>query len=356
MNFLLSGYFGFDNFGDDAILKVIVDDLKNNVENANITIISGNPTKTKVDYKADSIYTFDYKSIFKKMKNIDVLISGGGSLLQDVTSVKSLIYYLLVILTALIFNKKVMVYAQGIGPISNPLGYFLTKLILKQVDLITVRDKKSQNFLKNMGINSTLTADPVWNLSYTPSNIEKNQKRIGIQLREWHSLDENKLNSLADSIITNFDAENTEFVIISLQDTLDLEVNQSLLDILKTKKPEINVHLEHDLSINKSLEILNSLDLLIGMRFHACLAAIGLGIPTCSISYDPKVEILAEEANIPNIPVNLLDNIKCNSIIKDFVENSEQYKQNLVQYSEKKQKEARQNTELLLKIVLKQFN
>ena len=87
---VISGYYGFDNFGDDAILSVLCDKLKS--LNAGVTVISSNPSKTANDYGVKAVKNFDIKTLVKTIKSSDILISGGGSLLQDVTSLKSLLY------------------------------------------------------------------------------------------------------------------------------------------------------------------------------------------------------------------------------------------------------------------------
>ena len=113
--YVVSGYIGFDNFGDEAIAKVLVDRLKH--EGAEkITLISSNPEKTAKLYGVEACPMLKF---FDSIKNSDVLVSGGGSLLQDVTSFKSLLYYLGVIYTAIILGKKVEIYSQGIGPINS---------------------------------------------------------------------------------------------------------------------------------------------------------------------------------------------------------------------------------------------
>ena len=106
---LISGYYGFDNFGDEAILAVLIKNLKN--IGIDVTVFSTNPQKTISNYAVKSVYTFSFKSIFSELKNTDFLISGGGSLLQDATSLKSLIYYLFVIKMAQIFRKKIIIFA-----------------------------------------------------------------------------------------------------------------------------------------------------------------------------------------------------------------------------------------------------
>ena len=53
---IVSGYYGFDNFGDDAILGVIVDKLKS--LGNNIAVISKNPKKTSLLYQVYSVKNF----------------------------------------------------------------------------------------------------------------------------------------------------------------------------------------------------------------------------------------------------------------------------------------------------------
>ena len=149
---VLSGYYGFDNFGDEAIAHVLSKKLKA-AGAEKITFISSNPQKTSKLHDVESCGMFEFIPALIKS---DVLISGGGSLLQDVTSLKSLIYYLLVIYTAIIFGKKVEIFAQGIGPINSKIGQILTKFALINAEKITVRDKKSQEILQNWNIGSEL--------------------------------------------------------------------------------------------------------------------------------------------------------------------------------------------------------
>ena len=129
-NVIISGYYGSDNFGDEMILKVLIDKLKQ--FDINITVLSLNPEKTKALYKVNTVKSFDILKVIFTILKSDILISGGGSLLQDSTSVKSLFYYLFVIKIAEFFHKKVMIFAQGIGPIKNKFGESLCKKLLKK--------------------------------------------------------------------------------------------------------------------------------------------------------------------------------------------------------------------------------
>lgn len=293
--YVVSGYIGFDNFGDEAIARVLTDRLKK--EGAEkITLISSNPQKTAQIHGVESCGMLDF---FKSIKESDVLISGGGSLLQDVTSFKSLLYYLGVIFTALFSGKKVEIYSQGIGPIRSKAGQILTRLALKNASKISVRDKKSQELLLKWGIKSELVKDPIFSLELP----HKNKKgTVGIQLRDFPTLTDKFLNALADEVIKRFPDKKIQ--IISLQDSIDLEVCEKFKRILSKKEREENVEVLSGLSINEVFDVISNLEYLIAMRFHANVAAIKSGVKSLAINYDIKIKKLAEEYSLPLVELN----------------------------------------------------
>ena len=74
---VLSGYYGFDNVGDDAILYAIIHSLKEYDPQVEIVVLSQNPKKTEEMYHVDSVKRWSIKEITKALKNADCLISGG---------------------------------------------------------------------------------------------------------------------------------------------------------------------------------------------------------------------------------------------------------------------------------------
>lgn len=281
--YVVSGYIGFDNFGDEAIARVLTQNLKKNGAEK-ITLISSNPEKTAKLYDVDSVGMFGF---IKPIMETDVLISGGGSLLQDVTSLKSLVYYLGIIMTALFFRKKVVIFAQGFTPFRTKIGKILTKFVLKKCHKITVRDKKSQKLLSGMGIDSILVADPVFGIEVP----QKEKRGIGLQLRSFPTLTDEFVEKLVNEIKTRFPDE--EIKLISLQDSLDLPVLEKIEGkILK------------NLTVDEAIDEISSLKYLIAMRFHACLIGAKAGVNVVGINYDIKVETLAKTLGFPLIELN----------------------------------------------------
>lgn len=293
--FVLSGYFGFKNFGDEAILSVLVAKLRE--YGHKITIISSDTKYTKSKFRfVRSVYTFNIRDLIGAIVKSDFLISGGGSLLQDTTSFKSLIYYLFVIFMGLILGKKVIIFAQGIGPISNPVGQFLTGFLLRFCTYVSVRDVKSQELLKKWGVNSELLCDPIF--STMIPEVQK-EKRVAVQLRNCATMNEDFIDRLAQSVVTSFPDYMID--IYSFQDTLDLEVCKKFERAVRLLNSDIKTTLFSGLTDEQTVSNLAKSEFMVAMRFHALIVGLLAGVKVLGINYDIKVEKLAKEFGFPLI-------------------------------------------------------
>lgn len=296
--FVLSGYFGFKNFGDEAILSVLVKKLQANGHR--ITIISSDPQYTKKQFRhIRSVYTFKFQDIIGAIAKSNVLVSGGGSLLQDVTSIKSLIYYLLVISIGLFLRKKVIIFAQGIGPIRSKFGQFLTKNILKHCDYVSVRDEKSLQLLNSWGINADLLCDPIFS---TQTDCSKKNNILAVQLRDFKTMNDDFIDRLAQKVVRDF--SDIEVEIYSFQDAIDKNICEKFEKALKMLRPELKTTLYTGLSNDEIIQKLAKAQYLIAMRFHAIIIGLISRVKVLSINYDIKVEKISKEFNIPMIELN----------------------------------------------------
>ena len=307
---VVSGYYGFGNFGDEAILSLLVNKLKKN--GFEIVVLSSNPRKTSIDYFVNAISSFDFYQVTGLIKQSDILISGGGSLLQDVTSLKSLVYYLWVISTALRYRKKVVIFAQGIGPINNRFARFITAKILKNCSYISVRDSKSFELLKSWGIACNLLCDPIFSVPVENKHLKGT---IGVQLRNFHTMNDNLLYKLARQIVKDF--FDKKIRIFSFQDSIDLNVCERFQKIITSLNPSIKTELVCGLSNADVVKNISELEYMIAMRFHALVVAVKAGIKSVALNYDVKVEKLASEAGLPIISMDasedfdlVFDNLK----------------------------------------------
>ncbi len=291
---LISGYIGFGNFGDETIFSCLVAFLKS--RNIEVSALSGNPDMTS---KAHSVKAYNYKSIpdvLKAIYSCDILFSGGGSLLQNNTSDKSLNYYLAIIKLAKMFGKKVVIFAQGFEGITGEKQINNVKKTLKKCDLITVRDEISKRFLDSLGIESKLLCDPVYSLKLPPYNP---QGYVGIQLRKSNSMDPLFLENLSDGITRYFKGKKIK--IYPFEKNYDMGICEEFAQILKRKQRDMSVEVVSNTSILHIIKEFSTLEYLIAMRFHACVLGAMYGIKTMPIIYDNKVLNMAKKENMPYI-------------------------------------------------------
>lgn len=298
---VISGYYGADNFGDESILETLIQRLKK--AEADITVFSTNPEKTAKTHNVKAVKSFAIGKVIKTIAKSDVLISGGGSLLQDVTSVKSLFYYLFVIFVAQFLKKDVIIFAQGIGPISNKTGEFFAKKLLKKCRWVSVRDEKSLFLLRGWGVKTELVCDPLYDLELTGANPEN---RVGIQLRSFKTLTEKLLITLANRVAIDF--PDKEIEIYSLQDSNDLEVCKHFESLLLAVNPNLKTNVISGKTPKEIIKLMANLEYLIAMRFHAILIALKYGVKTLAINYDYKVENIANDAKIPMLSMLATEN------------------------------------------------
>jgi polysaccharide pyruvyl transferase CsaB len=291
---MISGYYGFDNLGDEAILGSMIKMIKRINQDIEITILSNKAEQTSKRYDVNAVYRYDIFKIMSTMKRSDIFISGGGSLLQDVTSMKSVPYYLGLIFLGKVFNLKTIFFAQGVGPLNSKFNRFLVSKVLKNTDYISVRDKDSKQLLKEIGINDNvvnLTEDPVYGLYNKESNEIKSEEinKIGISVRNWN--DNNYINHITSFLNKLNKGKDFSVDILPFHKGEDIIISNRLKNKLKMK---VNV-LDYTDDFDKINKVYSTFDLFIGVRFHSLVfAAINL-VPFIGISYDPKVSTLIKD-------------------------------------------------------------
>ena len=323
-NVLISGYYGSKNGGDEAVLSAMLESLRELDSDLNFTVISLNPKYTKKRHNVDAVGWLDIFSIIKKIIVSDLLISGGGSLLQNVTSRSSLYYYLGIIFLAKIFGCKVMLYAQGIGPVNGALANWLMKVILNRVDLITVRDKGSLREIEQLGINRPnifCTADPV--LAINPVSREAGRKIlasyslkkhgkkfIGVSVRHWHGWEkcQRELANAFSRIAAHIGAK---IIFIPMHFPEDIKAAQSTAELLQSPCTVI----DKEMRTAEILSLVGCMDVLISIRLHALVFASIMDVPMIGISYDPKIERFLD--SIDEKPIGTLDDVTADKIFDE---------------------------------------
>ena len=84
-----------------------------------VLVLSKDPKSTRLTYRVPAVSRTDFWAWFRAMRRSRLYINGGGSLIQDVTSRRSLWFYLMNIWAAKRAGCKVQMYGCGIGPVTR---------------------------------------------------------------------------------------------------------------------------------------------------------------------------------------------------------------------------------------------
>ena len=293
---LISGYYGFKNSGDDALLLAIIQDLKEKKPDIKLSVLSKSPKETAQQYGVDAVDRLNPFSVIFNIIKTKMLISGGGTLIQDRTSTKSLMYYLFIIKCAHIFKKKIMLYANGIGPLINEKNRRITAKVLNKADVITLRDAESEKELRQLGVDKPkieVTADPAFDLTCkNPEGAEeilkrygldKEDKKVCISVRSWRDVDfTDAAAQAADYLAEKY---GYKAVFLPMQPAKDLQISEKIMSKMKIK----SVCIRESLSVDDMLSLISKMDLCVGMRLHSLIYSASYALPIIGLVYDPKI-------------------------------------------------------------------
>lgn len=303
MRVLISGYYGFHNIGDEAILKSIITALRQEKPDIKITVLSNDIEHTKNTYNVDAINRWNVAKIYLELLKSDGLISGGGSLLQDVTSSRPITYYTAIMKLAKLARKPVFIYAQGVGPISEDKNKKAVKKILNRVNYITLRDKESLDLVKSIGVTKEIDIVPDPVMGFSIDGFESNicdkyngLKYITVSVRDWEKATTNFLEKIAKSC-DEIVASGTSVVFIPMHGEHDYKTSKKVVNMM-TEKADI---FDYNASIEEKILCIKNSKLMIGMRLHALIFAATVNIPMIGISYDPKIDSFLDIVNQPCI-------------------------------------------------------
>ncbi len=304
--FAVSGYYGCGNAGDEAVLAGIRESLaRRSGDSVRLIALSQDPAATTKLHGIRAEDRMNFSALRTVFRASDLLLSGGGSLLQDTTSVRSLLYYLWVARLALNTPIPLMFYAQGIGPLRRAMSRTLVRMVANRAAYITVRDESSARLLAAMGVDIPeieVTADPAFALTPAPSEtaasllraegLPKNRPLIGVALRPWGGSGASPVASYARLLSELAGQTQAQIVLIPMQTPNDVDFADKVAQ--KTDSPMKFPILRGDYAPDVLLGIIGQMQAVVAMRLHALIFAARAGVPPFALAYDPKVEHLMQ--------------------------------------------------------------
>ncbi len=308
MRLVLSGYYGYGNLGDEAILAAMTAELHRRHPEVQLTVLSRTPEATTSQYGVEAVPRWSLPAVWRALRSADLLVSGGGGLIQDATSALSPLYYLGLLRLARLAGTPYVIFAHGLGPLRHSLTRWATARCFRHAAAITVRDEQSAQLLANLGVTTPpceVTADPALLLEPAQDariqellanyGLSCAQPLIGIAVRSWPGVEivppaATLVQYLGESLAA-------QVVLIPFQPEQDSGLTRRLAEETGTHVAILDPTPEP----REMLGIVSRLELLISMRLHGLIFAAAAQVPAVALAYDPKVAAFAARARQPMI-------------------------------------------------------
>lgn len=359
---VISGYYGYGNLGDDAILLAIQQQMARSDRPIELHVLSRRPEHTAKQYGLRAIQRFNPFQVLRALRECDVLISGGGSLLQDKTSTRSLLYYITLIHLAKRLGKPVFMYANGIGPISREKNRRKVRDCVALCDVVTLRDKDSLEELKALGVtrqDMVITGDPVFTLpppeqegdSLSGLGIEHPNGVIGISVRSIPDMANfpGEFARVCDRLIRE---RGKAIVFLIMQESIDEPISRAVQQLMS--EPSYIRKAPGDLP--SMLNLIRDMDAIIAMRLHTIIFAANVNVPVIGCNYDPKVASMLNILGLPSCgtPADMTAENAYN-VCCELLDNLPAYQSALTQ-AVSEQKQLAENTARLFDEMLRRYN
>ena len=305
---LICGAYGKGNSGDEAILRAIIASMRAIDPLIPLTVMTRKPEETRLQYGVRAIYTFDVPLFLRAARRTKLFINGGGSLIQDSTSSRSLYYYLFTIWAARCCGAKVLMYGCGIGHVARSVNRRLARLVLDRSDhVITLRDAISRQELQDMGITRPDvrdSADPALSLEPADDQVARDYLRrhgldpegryICFSLRPWKDFD--NYAPFAEAADYARERYGLETVFMPIEDPTDVAPSE-----LTARMMHYGSHLlPAPPQVELTMAVLRRMQLMCAMRLHALVFSAAANTPFIAVSYDIKVQSFMEYVHNPS--------------------------------------------------------
>lgn len=298
MKAVLCGYYGMGNGGDEALLAALLQMLPPEVTPL---VLSGNPAQTQAQYGVQAYPRKSAPAVWGALRQSQVFIWGGGSLMQDATSALNPVYYGGLMGLAQGMGLKTVAWGQGIGPLRRSWSRWLTRRCLQRATGVSVRDRSSAELLQHWQIPGWLAPDPVWALESdpVPGLWDLPAPRVAVALRSHPWLTPDRLTLLGQALQDFQRTSRTHILLVPFQPVADQGIAQTLHQQLPDHSTVLTVTEPRQLK-----GVFRGVEMVIAMRLHALVMGAAEGCRCLGLSYDPKVEHLLGALSQPGWDLN----------------------------------------------------
>ena len=328
------------NLGDQAIEDSMCHSFLSIYPSARITVASYIPER--VNQLFNGKVAVVQKGVLQEFRLIrvalksDLILIGGGGLIQDDDSLIKVPYWTIKILLMRLCCKIVIGYSLGVGPLRNPVSRIFARLAFKCMSIVSVRDPIAQATAQLVTSKKvTIVPDPalIVTKNYSPTvgdeilkhaSVDSNLTLIGVAPRRWfpprYRLFPRKItaklnpdtfdssadlvNCLAKSLNTLVANPNIHLLLLPSYSS-DHEGDKRICELIKDQLPVGKSDIIELESSRDYRALCTKLDLLVGGRLHPAILAISVGTPVAALSYNNKFEGLFKMLRIESYVMNV---------------------------------------------------
>ncbi len=289
MNIFLLGYYGFGNWGDELSLFALGRELSTLTQWKKCSLIPhvlvpGDTIPVPVE-NARTVSRRSLRDVASSIRLCDVVMVGGGSLLQDKTSLRSLMYYTSLLGWALLWRKPVVFYRCGLGPFRTVTGLALARYIVSRCKLFVARDPATARVAERLGCLPDRIregADPLFLPGLWKQPMEKEDKRVAVCVRNASAKQEDALTRA----VVHLSQEVGDTVdIVAFHKEHDFTTASRIADRSKGRVIAFR-------SWEEIPSYFSSLQALFTMRLHPAVLATLFNVPWAAFDLDPKIAAL----------------------------------------------------------------
>lgn len=296
---LLSGYYGYGNVGDDALLEALARTLTA-AGTETVAVPAGDPKALPPLPGLLPLARYDWRVMRAFLQDDGVLVSGGGGLLQDATSARSLGYYLAVVALAQRLGRPYVIGWQSLGPLRRRLSRIAARRCLQGAAAVVVRDQRSAETARDLGYRGDVLVSRDLGFLLPPPDADLVREvearlpprpRLGICLRPTPA------SRVAEAIRAWWPQRPPGWSVVWIAcQQRDHAMHQQLVEQLGSDGAVATLP---PAGVGATQAAVASCDLLLAERLHALIFAILAGVPAVAIDYDPKVAGLAADFGLP---------------------------------------------------------
>ena len=293
---VLAGYFGFGNSGDEALLAIVLDEIRKMMPGKTVTVLSMRPSETERMYGVRAVHRYSLVDVIGEMNAGTSFVFGGGSLLQDVTSCRSLYYYLWLLYEAEMRGMKTMLLSNGIGPLMRDSSRRRTASVLKYIDRITLRDSESYALLQKMGLNVSDMHVEFADVALLFHGIDdtggRDASSAGIGAGERYAVVSPRphrgammtLPRVFADVCVRIREHGIVPLLVPMQRDEDLALSLRIARMCRCARVW-----DGSFSIADAKRVMSGAEFALGMRLHTLIFACAMGTPSVGVGCDPKI-------------------------------------------------------------------